>query len=179
MKRRLAWLLLVGVAACSKPSESTDARRSPRPPPSASPAIPAGVHVDVEIDGAPAAAIDASRLGAIKPDFSNDEHRVWRIATLVGPAAARPGGVIAAIGESGVTLEMPVPQAATDSIPTLSLNRRGDVVVGLVAADDPFPDYHGRGGRLNRPGDRLPRLYGPTRIRVSGGRDGSTQGTLQ
>ena len=177
MTRHLAWALVLFAAACSRPSESTDAKRSPRPPPSATVTIPAALHVDVEIDGAPAPAVDAARLGSIKPDYSNDEHRVWRIATLVGASGARPGAVVAAMGDNGVTLEMPVPSSATDPIPTLSLNRRGDVVVGLVAPDDPFPDYHGRGGRLNRPGDRLPRLYGPTRIWITAAR--GAQGILQ
>jgi len=177
MTRHLACVLVLLSAACSKPSESTDAKRSPRPPPSATVSIPATVHVDVEIDGAPAPAVDALRLGTVKPDYTNDEHRVWRIATLVGASAARPGSMVSAIGDNGVTLEMPVPSTPTDPIPTLSLNRRGDVVVGLVAPDDPFPDYHGRGGRLNRPADRLPRLYGPTRLRITAGRD--AQGTLQ
>jgi hypothetical protein len=154
-------------ASCSKPSESTDAKRSPRPPPSETQAIPSALHVDVEIDGAPAAAIDGARLAAIKPDFANDEHRVWRLATLVGPAAARAGAVVSAVGDNGVTLQMPVPASSSDPLPTLALNRRGDAVVGLVDPADPFPGYHGRGGRLNRPGDRLPRLYGPTRIRVT------------
>ena len=170
MMRRAAWVLLL-VCACSKPSESTDAKRSPRPPPSASQTIPPELHVEVEVDGAPQAAIDAARLGAIKPDFTNEEHRVWRLSTLVGPAAAQPGAVVAAVGDNGVTLEMPVPATPSDPLPTLSLNRRGDVVVGLVDPQDPFPGYHGRGGRLNRPGDRLPRLYGPTRIRVLAARD--------
>jgi hypothetical protein len=151
---------------CSKPSESTDARRSPRPPPSATVTIPAALHLDVEIDGAPAAPIDATRLTATRPDYSDDEHRAWRVSTLVGPAAARPGAVVSATGAGGVSLEMPAPSASSEPAPTLSLNRRGDVVVGLVAPDDPFPEYHGRGGRLNRPGDRLPRLLSPTALRV-------------
>jgi hypothetical protein len=124
------------------------------------------VHIDVEIDGVAAAAIDAPRLSAAKPDFADDEHRSWRLATLVGPAATRPGAVVAAVGDKGVALEMPAGASASDPTPVLSLNRRGDVVVGLVTPDDPFPDFHGKGGRLNRPGDPLPRLASPTKLRV-------------
>jgi hypothetical protein len=165
--RSIRLLMLVTLAACSKPSESTDAKRSPRPPPSSGEMIPASIHLDVEIAGTAAAPIDAARLSATKPDYADDEHRAWRIATLLGPAAARPGAVVSAIGDKGVSLDMPAPAGSSDPVPTLWLNRRGDVMAGLVAPDDPLPGYHGKGGRLNRPGDPLPRLVSPTRLRVS------------
>jgi len=161
-----ATLTLSLACACSKLSDTTDAKRSPKPPPSASVTIPAALHVEVEIDGAPAPGIDAARLSAAKPDFSDDEHRAWRLATLVGPAGSRPGVVIDALGEKGLGLEMHPTVEPGDPAPVLSLNRRGDVVVELVAPDDPFPDFHGKGGRLNRPGDPLPRVANPTRLRV-------------
>jgi hypothetical protein len=166
------WILTAATAAiglacaCSKPSDTTDAKRSPKPPPSASVAIPAALHIEVEVDGAPAPGIDAARLSATKPDFSDDEHRAWRLATLVGPAGLRPGVVINALGDKGLGLEMHPTAAPGDPAPVLSLNRRGDVVVELVSPDDPFPDFHGKGGRLNRPGDPLPRVANPTRLRV-------------
>lgn len=172
-RRSLGSVAVLGVVAlataCSKPSETTDAKRSPKPPPppvASSVAIPGAVHLDVEIDGAPAAPIDGARLAASKPDFVDDDHRAWRIVTLVGPAASRPGAVVAAVGDKGLSLEMPAPAGPKDPVPALSLNRRGEVVVGLVAPDDPFPDYHGRGGRLSRPGDPLPHLAAPTKLRV-------------
>jgi len=163
----LRLLLLLTLSACSKPSESTDAKRSPRPPPSAEEIIPPALHLDVEIAGAPAPPIDAARLSATKPDYADDEHRAWRIATLLGPAAARPGAIVSAIGDKGVSLDMPAPAGSTDPVPTLWLNRRGDVMAGLVAPDDPLPGYHGKGGRLNRPGDPLPRLVSPTRLKLT------------
>lgn len=166
MTKRFVCAVLLVAAGCSKPSDSTEAKRTPKPPPAAGISIPAALHVDVEVDGAPAAAVDAARLASLKPDFADDEHRAWRIATLVGPAAKRPGAVIAAVGDKGLSLEMHAPAAPTDPIPVLSLNRRGDVLVGLVSPDDPFPDFHGKGGRLSRPGDPLPRLASPTRLRV-------------
>jgi hypothetical protein len=61
---------------------------------------------------------------------------------------------------------MPAPASPDAPVPTLSLNRRGEVIVGLVAPDDPFPGYHGRGGRLSRPGDPLPHLAGPLKLRI-------------
>jgi hypothetical protein len=158
--------LLLLVAACSKTSDSVDAKRSPKPPPAASVAVPAGLHVDVEIDGVPASPIDAARLTATTPDFQDDDHRAWRVTTLLGAAAARPGVVVAAVGDKGVSVEMRPGPGPNDPTPVLSLNRRGDVVAELLAPDAPFPDFHGKGGRLNRPGDPTPRLPSPVRLRV-------------
>ena len=172
MKTRRSWVLLVVAmalplaGACSKVSDTTDAKRSPKPPPSAGVALPAALHVEVEIDGAPAPPIDAAWLSAIKPDFSDNEHRAWRLTTLVGPAGTRPGVVINALGDKGLGLEMHPGAGPTDPTPVLSLNRRGEVFVELVAPDDPFPDFHGKGGRLSRPGDPLPRVSNPSKVRV-------------
>jgi hypothetical protein len=166
--RRLLVLLLV--TACSKASESSDAKRMPLPPPpAASSAAEAAssIHVDVFIDGAAAPPIDGAKLAATKPDYQEDEHRVWKLATLVGPAADRAGAVIAATGDKGVTVSMPRPATDKDPVPVLTVNRRGEVMVEMIEAGDPFPGYHGRGGRLARPGDPLPRIVGVTAIRVS------------
>jgi hypothetical protein len=159
-------LALAFATACSRASESSDAKRSPKPPPAESVAVPAGLHVDVEIDGAPAAPIDAARLAGIKPDFSDDEHRAWRVATILGPAAMRPGVVVAAVGDRGVSVEMRAGPGPSDPTPALLLNRRGEVVVGMLAPGAPFPVYHGNGGRLGRPGDPLPHVAGPTKLRI-------------
>ncbi|HEY8086681.1 MAG TPA: hypothetical protein VIF09_02520 [Polyangiaceae bacterium] len=165
--RTIALAALLLAAACSRPSESTDAKRSPKPPPSASVAVPASLHIDVEVDGTPVAPIDAARLEGVKPDFNDDDHRAWRLATLVGPAAARPGVVIAAVADQGVSLELRPTGAATDPTPVLELNRRGEVVVTMMSPGEPFPEFHGKGGRLNRPGDPAPRVMSPTKLRVS------------
>jgi hypothetical protein len=171
MRPRLAVLALAlaaafASAACSKASETTDAKRSPKPPPSEALPVPAALHVDVEIDGAAAPAIDAARLQSTKPDFGDEEHRAWRVATLVGPAAARPHVVVSAVSDKGVALDMRPDATPGGATPVVSLNRRGELHVGLVTPDAPFPDFHGHGGRLNRPGDPLPRLAAPTKLRI-------------
>jgi hypothetical protein len=38
------------------------------------------------------------------------------------------------------------------------LTRRGDVIVAALDPKDPFPRWHGEGGRLRRAGDPTPRL---------------------
>jgi hypothetical protein len=119
----------IGLAcACSKLSDTTDAKRSPKPPPSANVTVPAALRIEIEVDGAPAPVLDAARLSGMTPDFSDDEHRAWRLTTLVGPAGSRPGVVIAVLGDKGLGLEMHPTAAPADPVPVLSLNRRGEVV---------------------------------------------------
>src|SRR5581483_9775279 len=137
MTPRNAWILPLVFLACSRPSDSTDAKRSPKPPPGASVVVPPALRIDVEIDGTAAPPIDAARLTATKPDFADDEHRAWRVATLVGAAAARPGVVVVAVGDKGVSLEMQTGGYPLNALPVLSLNRRAEVVVGMRSADDP------------------------------------------
>jgi hypothetical protein len=163
----LVCTLALLATACTKASESQEAKRTPKPPPVASAEPVTPVHIDVEIDGKPAPAIDAARLAAVKPDFEDEDRRAWKIVTLLGPAADRDGVSIAVTGEKGLALVAKPPRAATDPIPVLTTNRRGDPHFALVPANEPFPAYHGRGGRLARPGDPLPRISGVTRIAVS------------
>ena len=75
--------------------------------------------------------------------------------------------VIAAVADQGVSLELRPTGAPTDPTPVLELNRRGEVVVTMMSPDEPFPEFHGKGGRLNRPGDPAPRVMSPTKLRVS------------
>jgi hypothetical protein len=169
---KLRWLALVValilLAGCQRASESSEAKRMPKPPPSAETAeIGDKLHIEVEIDGKPAPAIDAAKLAATTADFKDDEHRAWRMTTLLGPAAGRDGGEIAATGEKDVTIVLPRARTKADPVPVLTVNRRGEVFATLLAPDDPFPQYHGRGGRLARPGDPLPRVAGVKKIKVS------------
>jgi hypothetical protein len=168
MTRITVVLTLALVAAgCQKASESSDAKRMPKPPPSASAEPSEKVHIDVEVDGAPGPAIDSAKLASVPPDFKDDEHRAWKMTTLLGASADRQGAVIAATGEKDVTILLPRAKSKTDPVPVLTVNRRGEVFATLVAPDDPFPPYHGRGGRLARPGDPLPRVSGVKRIVVA------------
>jgi len=92
MKRKTAVsMMLIALLACTKASESTDAKRSPKPPPGPASSEPSStLSIATEIDGAPAAAIDSARLNATNPDFKNDEHRAWKLTSLL-PNTNRPG----------------------------------------------------------------------------------------
>jgi hypothetical protein len=177
MKVLLVTVLLAALGgagvACTKASDSADGKRMPKPPPPAQSAAPTTAStVLVEVDGAPAPAIDAARLASVPPDFKNDEHRAWKLTTLLGAPAQRDGAVIAATGEKDITIVLKKPLKEKDPVPVLIVNRRGELFCELVSADEPFPAYHGQGGRLARPGDPLPRVGGVTKIRVYVERDG-------
>jgi hypothetical protein len=165
-----AWVLVVvaiagAVPACSRASEEQKAKRTPALPPPQEVDIPATLSIAVTVDGAAAPAITAERLRGETPDFTSPEHRAWRLTRLV-PALDQPGAAIEARGPTGVSVRLDRPADAAAMQPVLFLTRRGDVVVALVDPVDPFPDYHGQGGRLRRPGDPLPRLSPVTSLAV-------------
>jgi hypothetical protein len=145
----------------------------PKPPPSDSAEPGYKVRIDVDVDGKPAAPLDGPKLAATSPDYKDAEHRAWRMATLLGPVADCELCVIAATGEKDVTILLPHGREKSDPVPVLTMNRRGEVFATLLMPDDPFPPFHGRGGRLARPGDPFPRVAGVKKIRVdtkSGGK---------
>src|SRR4051812_22933060 len=162
----LACMLAIG---CTKASESSDAKRMPKPPPGPIADGSHEVRVDVEIDGIAQPAIDAAKLAATPPDFKDDDHRAWRIGTLLGANAARPRTAITVTGAKDVAVTMKNPSAPSDPIPVFSVNRRGEAIAELVSPDQPFPAYHGQGGRLSRPGDPMPRIVGVTKIAIATG----------
>lgn len=168
MRRLLLSIALLSIAACKTQSDQNESKRMPKPPPPASAEAPAQLAIPVDVDGKPAAPIDAAKLAATKPDFAEGEHRAWRIESLVGAAASRDGASIAVTGEKDVTITLHPPKTDKDPIAVLVVTRRGEVIAAMVERDDPFPAYHGHGGRLGRRGDPLPRVTGVTKIAVSG-----------
>lgn len=155
----LVCLALVA-AACSKAGEEAEAKRSPISPPPPSVELPADLRIPVQVDGRDIQVITTADLAAAEPDFSDTDRRAWRLVELLGDRA--PAGTrVEAIGEGGVGISMSIPASEGEPQPVLFLTRRGDLVAAAVRADDPFPDYHGQGGRLRRPGDPLPRLTAP------------------
>ena len=157
--------LALALVACSRASDESRSKRSPTPPPPPTVEIPSGLTIPIWIDGAPSAPIDAARLAQRAPDFADDERRAWRLTTLV-PAFDQPGRAIEAEGNPGMSIRLDRPDASAALVPVLFLTRRGDVVVALLDPADPFPQFHGQGGRLRRPGDTQPHVSPVTALRV-------------
>jgi hypothetical protein len=159
-------LLAALALSCTKASESTDAKRSPKPPPGPASSEPSTtLSIATDIDGAPAAAIDSAKLNATNPDFKNDDHRAWKLTSLL-PNTSRPGMAFAVTGEQDVTIVLRSPRTPTDLIPAVMLNRRGELFANMIDPADPFPAFHGQGGRLARPGDPSTRIAGVKKIRA-------------
>jgi hypothetical protein len=156
---------IAGLAGCQKASDATQAKRMPQPPPTRELSVPDGLHIEVMVGDKPAPAIDAARLRAVAPEFADNERRAWKLTTLVGGVAAGTEFVVSGAPSAGLVLTQPA--TATEPQPVLMLNRRGDLVATMVAPNAPFPQFHGAGGRLGRPGDATPHIPGVTKIVVA------------
>lgn len=154
MRSILLVVVLFGLAACSKASDEAKRMQSAAPPRDVEP--PADLAIAVTVDGSAAAPIVGETLRTIKPDFADAERRAWLIPTLVA-AAAPTGTSIEASSPTGLTVTLTHPMAEGLE-PVLFLTRRGEVIVSAIDPHDPFPEYHGRGGRLHRAGDSLPHV---------------------
>ena len=162
------WLLGLSTALllnCDA-GEPNEARRMPKPPPPEQGTQTQIGSVAVSVDGELQAAINGATLDALPADYTSDDRRAWRFSTLLGERTREPGRVIAVTGEKGLVLELPMPSAADAAEPVLVVSRRGDVMAAMVEPGEPFPAYHGRGGRLGRRGDPLPRIAGVTKIEL-------------
>jgi hypothetical protein len=155
------WLTLIALVACSRASDQKDQLQ--RSAPGSALDVPAGVAIAVAVDGADKPPITSATLSATKPDFVDPERRAWRVATLVPEAvpgteveASSPGGV-------AVTFAEPTPEGLE---PVLFLTRRGEVIVAALDPKDPFPKFHGQGGRLHRAGDSMPRVSPVSRLEI-------------
>jgi hypothetical protein len=160
------WLaVLYLVVGCSRAGDEGEARQWATPPPAKDLPIPNDLHIAVTVDGGAKPAITSGTLRRAKPDFADDDHKAWLIPTLV-PEARPAGTSIEAVSGAGVGVKFSHPTA--DGLePVLFLTRRGDVIMSALDPKDPFPRYHGQGGRLRRAGDPMPRISGVARIEVT------------
>jgi hypothetical protein len=166
MIRWLAVVCLLGsLPGCSRASTEGEAKQWATPPPAKDIPIPASLQIAITVDGAARPPITGASLGVARPDFTDDDHKAWLIRTLVseaGPAASS----IEAVSGTGVSVKFARP--TTEGLePVLFLTRRGDVIVSALDPRDPFPRYHGQGGRLRRAGDPMPRVSPVARIDVT------------
>lgn len=158
--------LLLFSLACSKAGEEQEGtKRAPIPPPPQEPAeLPAELSIAVEVDGAPAEPVTQKTLAAHPPDFADEERRAWRLSRIL-PAYVT-GASVEAVGRDGVSMTMTRPATLEEPQPVLFVTRRGDIVATLLDPDNPFPDFHGQGGRLRRPGDLTTRVTPIVKLRV-------------
>jgi hypothetical protein len=160
------WLLIaVALVACSRASDEGGAKKWQEAPPPTQVAVPVGLSIAVQVDGADKPPITSDVLKTTKPDFVDDDHRAWKIPTLVGEAAAA-GAVVEAGSPNGVAVKFEHP-THEGLEPVLFLTRRGEVIVAAVDPKDPFPKYHGQGSRLRRPGDTMPRVAPVTKLAIT------------
>jgi hypothetical protein len=150
--------------ACSKASNESQTRQWPEPPPGKEVPIPATLEIAVTVDGTDKPAITATTLRGARPDYSDAERKAWKIPTLVGEA--EPPGVVEATSPTGVSVKFahPTPDGLE---PVLFLTRRGEIIVAALDPKDPFPRYHGQGGRLHRSGDQLPRVAPVSKLHIT------------
>jgi hypothetical protein len=158
--------VVAALVGCAKAGDESEVKRAPVAPPPDEVVVPADLRIDVFVDGAAVAPITAATLNAVKPDFVDAERRAWKLGSLL-PSLAGAGASVEAVGRDGVGVRMPSAPTPGAAEPVLFLTRRGDVVAWAVTPDDPFPDFHGAGGRLGRPGDSRPRVSPVTALRVT------------
>ena len=151
--------------ACAK-GEPNEGKRMPRLAPAPAEKIPEGVSIAVEIDGREAAPITTATLTSLTPDFADSQRRAWRFTTLVGEAAGRTGTIVAVTPAKASEIELRLPTNGSAQVPVLMISRRGDVIAELLDPSQPFPEFHGQGGRLGRPPEPSPRVTGVQRVRI-------------
>ncbi len=165
---RLGLVMTAVIVWACDTGDPNEARRMPKPPPPEGSAAFAQIgEIEVIVDGGAKSKVDAARLDATPADFTSEDRRAWRFSTLLGARVDEADAVLAVTGEKGLVLELPRAASAGAPIPVLIVSRRGEVMAAMVEADDPFPQYHGRGGRLGRRGDPLPRISGVTKIEIT------------
>src|ERR1051326_2477084 len=114
-------IVLALLAGCSRASDEGEAKKWPAGAPPREVEIPAGLSIAVDVDGAAKPPITADTLRATKPDFTDAEHKVWLIPTLVADASPA-GTVVEASSPPGVSLKL-TPPTSDGLEPVLFLSR--------------------------------------------------------
>lgn len=160
-------VLALGAGACEQ--HANEGRRMPKAPPPPSAPVDKALSIAVTIDGVPAPPVDAERLERTPATYADEGKRAWRIDTLFGAKGARTGVSYTVTGDGGVAIVLRPPRSLAEAVPVIAANLRGEVIVAMVSPGQPFPAYHGQGGRLGRRGDPLPRIGNVTSIAVAVG----------
>jgi len=166
MKTEALVLLFCLAAACGKTEPANEGKRMPAPPP-AKREIPADLEIAVTVDGEPRPPITHDTLVATPPDwFDKEQRKAWRVARLVGVEESLDRSFAITGTTNNITVEFPAKSTANTLVPALSLSQRGTMVVEFVDPNNPFPRFHGEGGRLGRSPESEPRVAGVTKIDV-------------
>ncbi len=163
---RLLIVIVIAAFGCSRAGEEAKAKRAPLSPPPQTTTVPQELTIALEVDGKPAAAITSAQLSALEPDFADEDRKAWRLTRVLGERFADASAVVEALDARDVAVSMAHPKNDMAPQPTLMLTRRGEIAALVVEAADPFPSYHGQGGRLRRPGDSTPRVLPVVKLRV-------------
>lgn len=159
-----ALVLLLAFAGCGKGEPANEGKRMPAPPP-VKREIPKDLAIAVTVDGEARPAITYDTLTQTAPDWSDkDQRQAWRVARLVGVEEAVDRWFAITGTASKITVEFPAKSAENVLVPALALSQRGTMIVEFVDPADPFPRFHGEGGRLGRSPESEPRVSGVTRI---------------
>ena len=157
-------LVLLFAIACGKSEPANEGKRMPAPPPSKR-EIPADLKITVTVDGQERPPITSATLTATPPDWTDkDERKAWRVARIVGVPEETDRWFAVTGTTNNITVEFPAKSAANNLVLALALSQRGTMVVELVDPADPFPRFHGEGGRLGRSPESEPRVAGVTKI---------------
>jgi hypothetical protein len=161
----VAAVLMTAASACSRASDEGEAKKWAADPPPKDMPPPAHLSIAIQVNGIDKGTITSATLAATKPDFEDAERKAWLIPSLV-PDAAPNGSTVEAVSPAGVSVKFERPSAAGVE-PVLFLTRRGEVIVSALDPKDPFPRYHGQGGRLRRAGDSWPRVAPVARLVIT------------
>jgi hypothetical protein len=160
-------LVLALCAACGKSEPSNEGKRMPAPPPPVKAEIPANLSIAVTIDGTAKAPITKDTLTTMPPDWSDpQQRRAWKISRLVGVEDSPQISFAVTGTSSNITIELPAVQTENPLVPCLVVSQRGTIVAEYVDPKDPFPRFHGEGGRLGRSPESEPRVNAVTKIEV-------------
>jgi hypothetical protein len=158
---RCAMVLALGAACGQGEKPATPIKAAP---------LSRHIRIEVEIDGQELPPIDAAKLEATAADFADSGRRAWRLRSFLGEGYDRPDAVVEIEGVDGVKTVFEHPARKVDGRePVLTSNLRGEILLALVRADDPFPAFHGRGGNRGRAGDPQ-RVRDVRKVRLSHGR---------